>query len=341
MNDFNYPDNMKLVYPGYAVKGYDKKMAELNKLKASATKWADKVESLKGSGDMVALSEAAEKFGQVHDQYEALKAAIFSGDAFTDQSIEYKPYIPAEYGFSLGDLAGREYIEANRAGIPVDHYNDTTTAEEVAEGGSSTPKNLIDSLTMVQTDGDAVIFDDTLKVGSGTYSDDKDTIDRAFEAAHTRHFINAENKKALEVLTGGKAAVALAAESLQTTINASLCGKAKRNAIIITNKSGFAELDIDVNGVPLVTKDPNGNMIYKGKYMIQELPDEILPDTDSGSPCIIGDIANVLKFFIVREDSLFSDFVDFTFMTHDRAIRKEIISLTTTSDEAYIVGYLA
>lgn len=341
MNDIDYPEIMKKAYPGYNVKGYNKKIAELNTLKASATKWADKVESLKGSSDVAALSEAAEKFGQVHDQYEALKAAILSGDAFTDQSIEYKPYIPAEYGFSLGDLAGREYIEANRAGIPVDHYNDTTTAEEVAEGGSSTPKNLTECLTMVQTDGDAVIFDDTLKVRSGTYSDDKDTINQAFKAAHTRHFINAENKKTLEVLTGSKAAVALAAESLQTTINASLCGKAKRNAIIITNKSGFAELDIDVNGVSLVTKDPDGNMIYKGKYVIQELPDEILPDTDSGSPCIIGDIANVLKIFIVREDFLFSDFVDFTFMAHDRAIRKEIISLTTTSDEAYIVGYLA
>ena len=99
-------------------------------------------------------------------------------------------------------------------------------------------------------------------------------------------------------------------------------------------------MDTDVNGVPLVTKDRDGNMIYKKKYMIVEVPDEILPDTDSGSPCIIGDIKNVLRFYVIRETSLFKDDI-FPYLTGDRVVREEIITLTTTSDEAYIVGYLA
>lgn len=341
-NNFSYPEKCAQGFPGWSAKGYRKKIAEVKALKDSATKWADKVQECKKSGDTAAMREAALKFGEYKDRLDALNKAILSGDAFVNQSVERLGYTPAEYDFSLGDYSGRHTIDANRAQEPMDNYNDTAVAEEVAEGKSSTPKMLTDGLSMVSTDSaDKIHFDDTLYGGTGTYNDDPETMDKAIGAAHTRHFVNAENKKALEILIGSKDAVALAAESLQITINASLCGKAKRNAIIITNKSGFAKLDIDVNGVPLVTKDPNSNMmIYKKKYPIVEVPDEILPDGDNGPYCIVGDIKNVLRFYVIRDTSLFKDDI-YPYLVGDRMIREEIITLTTTSDSAYIVGYLA
>ena len=70
-----------------------------------------------------------------------------------------------------------------------------------------------------------------------------------------------------------------------------------------------------------------------------EIPDEILPDLEAGSPIIAGDIANVLRFFMIRDASLIKDDV-YPFNIADRQIKKEIIALTTTSDEAYIIGYI-
>jgi hypothetical protein len=99
-------------------------------------------------------------------------------------------------------------------------------------------------------------------------------------------------------------------------------------------------LDIDINGAPQITKDQKGNMIYKHKYIVQEIPDEILPNTENGSPIVIGDIAHVLKFYVISQDNLFKNDI-FPYDVGDRQVTKEIITLTTKSNEAYIVGYLA
>ena len=338
----SYPDRCRTGYPGWEVRGLKEKTAELNALKASTMKWAEKVQALAKSGDRAALRDAAQKFDEHKEQLDDLERAMFSGDAFVDQSIASLEYTPSEYGFSFGDLSGRRYIDANRGREPMDLYEDTAVAEEVAEGDASTPKNLTDSLAMVKSDSEERIhFDDILHVGTGTYNDDPKPLGKAFEAAHIRHFVNAENAKSVAILTGCKAPVTLNAVALETAVNANLCGKAKRNAIIVTNKSGFAKLDVDdANGRPLVTRDADGNFIYKGKYQIVELSDEIFPTTNTGAaPCIIGDVKGVLRFYVVRETALFKDDI-FPYLTGDRAIREEIITLTTESDAAFIWGNL-
>lgn len=339
----SYNEFKEAQYPGYKVKGskaLEKKVAKARALMESYKEKLDQAVKKFGSTSQEAISYQG-LYDQAVKSYEDLEKALTSGSVFTNLSVEDQPFSDTGSEFSLGDLAGRIAIDANRVRVPMDHYSDNTIAETVSEGGSSTPKSLLDSLTMLLTDtDDAIIFDDILEIGESAYNDDTEVMDQALAFSHNRHFINAENKKALEILIASKSAESVSAESVQESINAKLSGKAKRNAVIITNHSGFAELDIDVNGVAQVTKDPNtGDMIYKHKYTIIEIPDAILPDLEAGSPIIAGDIANVLRFFMIRDDSLIKDDA-YPFNIADRQIKKEIIALTTTSDEAYIIGYI-
>ena len=223
----------------------------------------------------------------------------------------------------------------------MDYYNNTTCAETISEGAESSIKKLTDSLTMIKTDTeDAIFFDDILNVGCSIYEDDKENIDQALEHNHEVHFINAENKKAFEIIRNSKAALSFSTDNIIKNINDNLCGKAKRKAIIIVNKSGFAKLDIQVDkGKELVKKDINNEFVFRDKYIIKEVDNDILPNGENGEiPCIIGDMS-VVKFFICRNDSLTKDeFGNYT--VSDRNVRKEIIALSTTSNEAYIHGIL-
>lgn len=338
MNNIDFMTEKERQYPGYTVKGSADKLAELRRLDEERNAWIDRYNREKASGQI--SDEVMDGLNLATKKYDDLKEALISGMAFTNQSVENLTYIPGPLGFSLGDINGRVIIDKNRVHVPTDNYNNTVCAEIVAEGGEATPKQLTDSLTVLNTETEnAIIFDDILAVGASTYNDDRETLDQAIEHSHAVHFINAENKKAFELMIGAKNAINLTAENLNEAINANLCGKAKRNAVIIVNKSGFAKLDIDVNGVALVTKNADGEMVYKNKYVIREIDDAILPNTDAGAPCIIGDMS-VVKFFLVRDDSLFKDMFGY-YQIANRHNRKEIIKLSTTSDDAYIHGVLA
>lgn len=264
-----------------------------------------------------------------------------SGDAFVDQSLANRPYISTPPDFSLGAYVGRQKIDRNRVKLLVDHYTDYDLSQVLEkENDPAERKPLTDYLSVLNTDtSEAFFFDDILEFGAGVYEDNKDIMDSVFDAAHNRHIINVENKKALEILILDKTVVSVTSTGIQTAINSKLCGKAKRNAIIIVNKTGFAKLDIEVDGVSQVTRDGSGNMVYKNKYIIWEMPTEILPDSNGSSPVIIGDIRNVLKFFLIRDDVLFKDDI-FPYTVADRRFTKEIITRTTTSDEAYFIGSL-
>ena len=287
-NEIGYPTLISRGFPGWEPKGYKEIIAKRDAEKAAALKWAERVDRLKkaGSVNTADMREALDNFDKHRAEYERLEKAIFSGDAFADQSVDDVEYTPSEYSFSFGDLAGRRIIDANRGREPMDLYNDTAIAEEVAEGSDSTPKSLTDSLSMISSDSEARIhFDDILQIGTGVYNDDPETLGKAFKSAHIRHFVNAENAKSVVVLTGCKDPVDMSAASLEIAVNANLCGKAKRSAVIVTNKTGFGKLDMDdASGRPLVTRNAEGDFIYKGKYQIIELPNEIFPDTDTGSP---------------------------------------------------------
>ena len=327
-------------YPNYSSKKLESALDRFEYLSERIERLSQEVNEAKFKANKVS-HEVYSQLGKFMDERDAIVKGLYSGDVFTNLSIENEAFISTGSEISLGDLVGRQVIGANRVRVPMDHYSDTDIAETVPEGGSATPKTLTDSLTLLVTeDTEAVIFDDILQIGEGVYNDDTETMDQAIETVHNKHFINAENKKALEILVGSKDAIAVSSEGLQTSINEKLSGKAKRNAVIITNHSGFAELDIDVNGVSQITKDPNtGDMIYKHKYTVIEISDEILPDLTAGSPVIVGDIANALRFFMIRDESVFNDAV-FPYNVADRQIKKEIVTLTTKSDEAYFIGYL-
>lgn len=341
--DVSYPVRIRNGFPGWDPVGYKETIAKRDAEKEAAVRWAERADRLKkaGNANTADMREALDNFDKHRAEYERLEKAIFSGDAFADQSIDNLEYTPSAYGFSFGDLSGRRIIDANRGREPMDLYNDTAIAEEVAEGTDSTPKNLTDSLSMISSDSEERLhFDDILQIGTGVYNDDPKTLGKAFKSAHIRHFVNAENAKSVAILTGCKDPVDMSAASLETAVNANLCGKAKRNAVIVTNKSGFGKLDTDgTTGHPLVTRNSEGDFIYKGKYQIIELPDEIFPNTDTGAPCIIGDVKGVLRFFIVRETSMFRDDL-FPYLCGSRVNRVEIITLSSESNEAYIWGNL-
>ena len=342
-NSISYPDLIRHGFPGWNPVGYKEVIAKRDKEHDTAKKYAEQVQALEKGGKQNTpdMLEALDNFDKHRTEYERLEKAILSGDAFADQSIYDLEYTPSEYGFSFGDLSGRRIIDANRGREPMDLYNDTAIAEEVAECGDSTPKNLTDSLSMISSDSEERIhFDDILQIGTSVYNDDPETMGKAFKSAHIRHFVNAENAKSVAIMTGCKDPVEMSAAALEIVVNANLCGKAKRNTVIVTNKTGFGKLDTDgATGHPLVTRNSEGDFIYKGKYQIIELPDEIFPNTDTGAPCIVGDVKGVLRFFIVRETAMFRDDL-FPYLCGSRVNRVEIITLSSESNEAYIWGNL-
>lgn len=284
--------------------------------------------------------EARGEFDEADKAYREFEKLLMSGESFLGDSVKDLEYIPDEIYFSLGDINGRNIIDKNRIRLVTDNnYNITECAEIVPEGTAGTVKPAL--LSVVKTENvDSLNFEDIRAVARTVYEDDKDNIVKAFDYNHRVAFVNAENREAFKLLLNAKDAISLSAENMQEAINANLCAKAKKKAVIVTNKFGFAKIDIDVNGTPLVTKDSDGNFIYKNKYVIKEMADEILPNAETGeSPVIIGDLS-IVRFFLQRETYLEKD--DFlTFNQLDRGIRKEIITLSTSSDEAYIVGALA
>ena len=341
-NIMPYPAKCKNAYPGYTLKGYKEKLAELDRVKKSATVWANKAQEFQKSGDSVAMKDSLEKFGVYKEQLDTLEEALLSGDAFTDESVENMDYISDARIFSLREFSGGAIpINANTVRIPMDLYNDTTTAESVAEGADSTPRQLTDVMNVLHTDtDDAIIFNDTAKVSESLYNDDSETFRDSVKNSHARAFVNAENKKALALLLQSKEAVTVTADTILEKINATLCGKAKRNAVIITNKNGFASLDVvGASGYPMIKKNDAGEFVLLDKYVVIEMDNEILPNNENETaPVIMGDIAHVVKFFTIRETNLISDYADFNVMLSSRSIKKEIITLRTMSDEAFIIG---
>lgn len=340
-NGIGYPDLIRQGFPGWEPMGAKEVYAKRDSEKEAAVKYAEKVQHLEKAGkqNTPEMLEALDNFEKHRAEYERLEKGLFSGDAFADQSIENMDYTPDEFEFSLGDLVGRSRIGKNRSREPMDRYTDNASAEIVEEGQDSTPKNLTDGMTMILSDAeDRIHFDDTVLTPINVYTDDPETIRKAFKSAHKRHFIVAENTKAISILTGCKDPVAMSAANLQNTANEYLTGRAKRNAFILVGKSGFAKLDMDdATGSPLVTKDDEG-FIYKSKYRVIELPDDMFPE-NNGDMCIVGDLKHVLRFFIVREMYMFRDDI-FPYLCGSKVNRTEIIALSTESNEAYIYGYL-
>lgn len=295
-----------------------------------------------------AFEKAVEEAHDLRDQADTAKAdaarvkdSLLTPDVFLDQAISYADYMSTDHDLAIADYCGRFPVDKERVSFPFEPYNYTDSADQVEEGGEAAYYYIDEYIKRGTTESDDLIrINDILRLSELKYNDDKKTLDKALASAHVKRVINRENTVALSVLTGAKDAIAVEAASVQTAINNSLCGMAKRNAEIWTNKAGFAALDIDVDGVSLIRRNGNGEFIYKDKYIVREFPSEILPDTDLGSPVLIGDFKNIVRFAVLYNETAVRGGIYPVDMLH-REIVEEIPILTTTSDEAYINGYIA
>ena len=255
-----------------------------------------------------------------------------------------EPYTPSTPGFSIGNLLGRTWIGRKVPNITTDVYNDKLIAKVFTKDESS-PVILRDHLrTVAAIDDNSIMFDISLFHTGEVSDDDPKTIDKAVKHCRDIAMINAENKAALAAMIEAKEELIpfnFGGGSIKRAINAFLCDRAKKYAWIFTNKSGFALLDNDADGESgpeSITRDANGNFIYRGKYRIQEIPDEIFPNINGFPPIIIGDPA-VLKIYVARDSFLEKDLYD-EYGVIDRELKREFFVLTSTSNEAYIAGYL-
>lgn len=344
------------IIPGFDNKAHVKAETKRRELHDSLMKWKTRLErdtkryqeEEKRIGAKAVNSQAYKDMLECSDNILAIKTEIEGIDAmlksgeFENIGTSYNedPYTPSELGFSLGNTNGRVYIGRKVDRMPLDRYEETYTASEYVQG-TIPETDFSELMTMLKTkDTDSIMFDSDIFFGSGVKDDDKENVEKAIAHAHDVGMINAENKKAFEILRGAKDPIALDAETLQVSINNNLSAKGKANAVIVVNKSGFAELDIEVGGISLVTRNTEGKFIYKNKYVIQEVDNAVLPNNADGSaPVIIGDMS-IVKFFVMRDDSLVKDeFLEFKI--HDRRLKREVIALTTISDGAYIHGALS
>ena len=340
MANYNYS---KSPVNGYYNKKYEEAIAILTDLRAERKalnkEWialGDEYDKTHSAVILAKRADISDKMGVIEDTIKDLEIEVESGVFHLDASYNEEAYTPSEDGFSWGDLNGRTFIGRKGDRLPLDNYEEVATASEF-DPNNDNETNFEDLLTMFKVTEDAsIMFDSNIAYPLTFKSDDPKTFNPAISHGHRVMMNNAENKKAGEVMRSAKAPVPMSVETLQEVINANLCAKAKSKAVILVNHSGFAKIDVDTaDGYPLVKRNAEGRFIYRDKYPIQEVADEILPNNEDGSsPVIIGDLS-IVRFLVMRDDVLERE--EFL-KVNDRNLKREIIALTTTSDKAYIHG---
>lgn len=272
-----------------------------------------------------------------------IRKELLSWDTVGKAPAESFSHITQDPGFSIGDYVGRMATDKERQRFTFDKYNDTYSSEFLAEGEEGDPQDLTDYINSEDTKTAKMM--DILGVPTEFFDDDNDALTLAFDSNHARHNINAENKKALELLITDKDSniVDIDPSKLNEVINNNLVSKAKPYTEIWTNNTGFTKLDLENNGVPLIKKNSNGDFVYKEKYLVREFDNEILPDSENGSPVLIGDFKHIIKFIestprILQQDNVLAGFG--TFVTLDRFIKQIKPYIMDSSNDSYILGYL-
>lgn len=259
--------------------------------------------------------------------------------AYADKSIEYKGYakdLVPEY------IAGERFnVSAENSKIIIAPYGVDAKAEIVTEQTTAQKVDVTENVTVIDlSNEESIRVESRLAYDSIYYEDDKESIGAIVENQHAIRGVNAENKYILSMLTGAKDPIVInTVAELITKINDNLCGRAKRNAVIYTNKDGFKALDIMVNGVSLV-KRIDGAFIFCDKYIIKEYSAELLPNIDNNPPFIVGDVANIVKVAKVGGYSV-KDVLSDTDIYDERKRVKIIPALATVSDKAFIVCTLS
>ena len=336
---------------GYPVKGRNEYKAKIEAVQNELTINKGKLRSLI-SQDKGLSTEAISIQGKVDDlekELSDLRSKDITGvNTFADQSIDNRPdYVPPVPGFSLAELTGgRAPIVKNRKRLVSHKPGDTTIAKRVNEGEVSDPVEVLDLLDAVRTENEDHIFlCDSLNVPESVKNDEPQVMNAATSAVHNVHMVNGENAQAFALLEAAQEPVRVPYGSgiLCREINKRISGDHKKNTVIITNKGGYAALDEDVDGVPQIKRGADGQLMYKAKYPIIEVDDHVLPYVGNDAPVFVGDLAQALRFFLIRDAAVECaeglDFMHFT--VKDRMIREEIIKVTTSSPEVWFWMTLA
>lgn len=253
---------------------------------------------------------------------------------YVGESVEDIGFIDNEHPQLIATR--RHIVNANRERYIVSKYLTDTSADEVDESHCGKPTSIHSFVdTVITSRNERIDIDDYLLMNEQLYDDDKDTCEKAIESIHNVRYINAENKYILSMLINSKEAINTDVTELTSKINDNLCGNAKSKAVIYTNKNGFKKLDTIQNGVNLIKKI-NGEFIFNDKYVVREFSNNILPNNEGYSPVLIGDFENIIDVGII--DTVNSNYAEIMrFRIHDRSRASLIPTLTTTSDEAYII----
>lgn len=338
------------VYGG-TVKGYAEAENKVRELTKAINETRDLLDD-KGYGAS-SRAKFVEKLNKLMDERNDLQKImkdLTGAETFADQSIDNRPdYVPPVPGFSLAQFTGgRAQIDKNRKRLVSHKPGDTTIAQCVNEGETSDPVEILDLLDTIQTDGEArFTLSDVLTIPLNTKSDDPQVWNAATNAVHTVHMVNGENAKAFALLEIAQEALSTPYGSgvITKAINSRLSGDHKKNTVIITNKGGYAALDVDVNGVPQIKRGADGQLMYKEKYPIIEVDDHVLPYIGTDAPVFVGDLAQALQFYLIRDSILEKEEYEengyMRFTVKDRMIREEIIKVTTASPEVWFWMTLA
>lgn len=277
-----------------------------------------------------------------------MKSALDTGAVYNSELSKDAPeYIACESTINLADLYDvRHEIPGSAVRFVIENYEDTTLAYTVGEGETIGEHNLTDAVHTYEADGTNKIAS-ILNAPENVLDDDPLLRDTALYNVQAKHTANAETALLLNTVINSKEAVAISNETFFLATNETLSAYSRRRAEIITNESGFKELDIvNDDGDPYIKKDFQiGEFVYMDRYIVRVLPDEILPNFENNaSPVLVGDWSNVLRLVVILKyppvdvPPTMTDL--FNCIVKNKAVERVIPTLTTTSDKAYFVGYI-
>lgn len=339
---------------GYKPRGLENEIRVVQNKKEKAIKLAQKVTQAKENYEknpnektLLELNTIANEFEQSKAEFEQAEKNLSTGAVFSQNIPQTTTnLIPCEGEFNIADYYDvRIKADDDTSRIVSEIYEDTAISEIVGESERIPKQSLLDYIISVDITRDNIKkIASVLTVDETLFEDDKETLNSTIDRIQEKHSANTESLLLCKALQASKQSVNIVAESLDSSVNAALCAKAKKGAEIITNESGFSKLDIvDVNGIPLIKKNFTlGEFVYKDKYIVHTLSDELLPNNDDGtSPVFIGDWKNVLRIVIVKKYPPLEKLDIIEYSIENRLITYTIPLLTTTSDKAFIIGQIA
>ena len=349
-----YTDEIRAEFgPDWSPLGHKAAKAHVAQLKEKRDRWnrnvlyADDIyKKNKTDENSRVLHEYLDKADAAMREYDKAKELLDTGEVYgTMAPVEHTNYIACDSEISLADLYDIRHDTNGKAPrIVAERYDDTAAASATNEGNTIDKIDFADCVNTFAADYDSITKLDSIEVIPEDYiMDDPELGHVAFNNLRFKHLRSAENTLLCQEIISSKAAVSLSTAADLLTLPA-LSAKARRGAEIITNETGFSKLDITdaVDGETYIKKNFQiGEFVYRDRYIIRVLPDEILANYENGTaPVLLGDWKNILRLAVVTERAAeHTDIVAFT--VEARTIRREVPILTTTSDKAYFVGAIA